>query len=112
MSALINREIMYNTPIEFIEHLTGKKVKSYKRFLDRNTKIIIFTDNTCIELNDYELIDRKIVFKPIPKSFCACCGEESHIGYFDWNGRCEIYLKNWWKKIRKIYWHRYIKNKK
>ena len=106
---LVNREIIHNSPIEFIEHKTGKKVKSWKRLENELRTIIIFTDNTCCYLNPFDSID-EIEFQPMPKSFCACCGEETHYGYFDWAGRCEIYLKRLWEKARKVFWYRYIKN--
>jgi hypothetical protein len=108
--ALINKEIRYNSPVEFIEHKTGKRVKSWKRLLDRMSVMIIFDDNTCVRLDEGGLIDNEIVFEPLPKSYCACCGEEAHIGYFDWAGRCDVFLKRIWGNARKLFWHRYIKN--
>lgn len=108
---LKNREIIYNDYIEFIEHKTGKRVVSYKRLMDTMQTLIIFTNNTCCYVEDGMSLDDEIVFHPLPKSICSCCGEDSHCGEINWKGQCSIYVRNFWGKVRKIYWHRYSQKK-
>jgi len=111
MAITRNREIRYDNPVDFIEHKTGKIVKSWKHYNDRMQTLIIFTDNTCLELDEGMLISNNLVFNPLPKSICVSCGEEMHISTFDWQGRCKKTLDNFWEKVRKVYWHRYSKSK-
>lgn len=111
MALTKNREILYKNPVEFIEHKTGKTVKSWQRDYASLRVIFIFTDNTCTYIDEGGLMSMNIVYEPLPKSICVSCGEQAHVSLWDWNGRCEKSLKNFWKKVRKVYWHRYTKNK-
>lgn len=111
MAITTRKEIRYRDPVEFIEHKTGKTVKSWRRDLHRFMTLIIFTDNTCLELDEGVLVAADIVFKPLPKSICISCGEEMHFSKFDWLNRCEVTLRDFWQRARKVYWHRYSKNK-
>lgn len=111
MALSINKEIQYKNPVEFIEHFTGKTVKSWKRDYASLRIIFIFTDNTYTYVDEGGLISSNIIYEPLPKSICVSCGEDMHISSWDWSGRCEKTLKNFWQKVRKIYWHRYTKSK-
>lgn len=109
---LKNREIQYDNFVEYIEHLVGKKVLTYKRLPERHATIFLFTDHTSATIDEGVYVaNETIKLEPIPKSFCASCGEDMHAGIVDYFGRCEITLKNFWKKARKVYWHRYSKSK-
>ena len=80
MAITINKEIKYDSPTDFIEHLTGKTVKSYKRLMNENYKVFIFTDNTAIKVEEGQEVDLdNLVFTPIPKSFCSSCQYLHHI---------------------------------
>ena len=112
MALLNNKEIRYGGNIEYIEHLTGKTVKSWRNEIAKLSQTIIFTDNTCLELNPYESIDiNNLQFKEIPKSICISCGKDAHASYWDFKGWCDKTTKNFWEQVRKVYWHRYLKNK-
>lgn len=95
---------------EIIEHKTGKKIKEWRQLQERYETLIVFTDNTCCYLAAGETLEN-MVFKPLPKSICVSCGKESHCGKIDELERCEVTLKNFWEKARRLYWHRYSKNK-
>ena len=109
MAISLNREIVYKNWIEFIEHKTGKIIKTWRQDPCKDSRTIIFMDNTSIDINECEPIPETFNFKPIPKNYCASCGEISHSSYFDFLGRCETTLKRFWKKARKVYWYRYLK---
>src|ERR1051325_7938501 len=111
MALTRNREIRYKDSVEFIEHVTGKTVKSWRRLPERFSTMIIFTDNTCTYLNEGALMDTNIVFEPLPKSICLSCGEEMHISNWNWKAQCQITTKRFWEKVRRLYWHRYSRNK-
>ena len=106
---LINKEVSYTDIIERIEHITGKNVKSYKKDYARGGTWILFDDNTCLFNSEGEMLN--LSFQEIPESFCASCGEERHAGFFDCRGWCSVVAKNFWEKVRKLYWHRYSQNK-
>ena len=50
-------------------------------------------------------------FRERPKTFCVSCGEEPHVSTFDWLGRCQHSITKFWNRARKVYWHRYSKEK-
>lgn len=110
MAITRNRQIIYESLPAIIEHKTGKRVRSWKSDQSSMSIFILFEDGSMgvIENGYDEVLD--IQPYEVPKSFCASCGEEWHVSKFDWNGRCETRLRNFWKKARKVYWHRYIKN--
>ena len=110
--ALRNREIVYDNDIEYIEHISGKRVKCWKNDPSTLSRHIIFTDNTYYQIREGEEFDPERI-EPLPKSFCSSCGEDMHgSGFFNWKNQCEVTVNNFWEKVRKIYWHRYSKNKK
>ncbi len=45
------------------------------------------------------------------KPRCVSCGKEGLCIIHDWQGRCSTTLSDFWKRVRKVYWHRYSKNK-
>ena len=72
---------------------------------------IYFNDGMKDKFNIYNSI-QEIKTKYFYKwRYCASCGKEVHISKFDYKNRCEISLKNFWEKVRKVYWYRYSKNK-
>lgn len=89
---------------------TSKIVKSFFRdYPSRNIYISfedgmegIFSKNNTIQ---------GMEIRPIPVSMCESCGERYHTSIFDHKGRCKTSLKNFWEKVRKVYWYRYSKNK-
>lgn len=111
MAIATNKEILYKDPVEFVEHVTGKTVKTWRSLPYKRATLIVFTDNTCCELDEGSLISHEIVCEPLPKSICVSCGQDMHVTKFDWLGRCEATLKRFWERARKVYWHRYSKNK-
>ena len=112
MALTRDRGIRCESDVEYLEHITGKKVKSWERDYCSNGTNVLFSDGTYTLLQEGQRLDpRDIKYYAIPESYCACCGERAHVGYVDWAGRCEVYLKNFWKKARKVYWYRYLKNK-
>jgi NADH pyrophosphatase NudC (nudix superfamily) len=110
MALTRNREIEYKNFVEWIEHRTGKTVKSWKRESHRLSTLVIFTDNTCTYLDEGMLYET-IQFEEIPKSICASCGEEMHVSSWNWKKQCTNTAKLFWEKVRKLYWHRYLKAK-
>lgn len=48
---------------------------------------------------------------PLPKPKCKCCGGE-HSTILDKMGWCSVRRDKFWARARKVYWHRFIKNKK
>ena len=64
---LINKEVSYIDHTERIEHITGKKVKSYKRDYATDRIWIIFDDNTCLVQIEGEVLN--LSFQEIPESF-------------------------------------------
>jgi hypothetical protein len=109
---LINRQISYRDPIEYIEHVTGKRIKAYRERPDMYRTQVIFTDNSYIEIDPGMGIEwDKLEYKEIPPSLCVSCGEIAHASIWNWKGQCEVTVKNFWEKARKLYWHRYLKNK-
>ena len=104
-----NREIFYGNLVEWIEHKTGKTVKSWRREPHRLEELIIFTDGTCTRLQEGMAYD-EITFEPIPKSICVSCGEEMHMSEWNWKAQCTNTVKQFWEKVRKLYWHRYKNN--
>ena len=105
MAINLNREISYENSIEYIEHITQRKVLSIKQDNASFRKLVVFTDGTCL------YIEQGVNIEPLPKSICASCGEDSHCGCLDFAGRCEVKLKKIWESAKKCYWHRYLKNK-
>ncbi len=114
MAIATNKEIYYRDIFERVEHQTGKKLRSWKR--DHSSMMIYFL----FEDNSIGVIQEDVAFgggiedidlRDIPKSFCASCGEEWHVSSFDWQGRCNVSVKKFWEKVRKIYWHRYSSDK-
>lgn len=94
-----------------VEYYTGKRVCEYYHdplsFLLR----FLFDDDTEGTLSPEQDISEIKITKKF-EYFCVSCGEPGkHISYFDQQGRCEITIKNFWNKARKLFWHRYIENK-
>ncbi len=111
MAIATNKEIYYRDIFERVEHQTGKKLRSWKR--DQSSLMIyfLFEDGSIGAIQEGFIFDggiEDIDLRDIPKSFCTSCGEEWHVSGFDWQGRCETSVRNFWKKVRKIYWHRYL----
>lgn len=107
-----DREIHFKNWIEQIEHITGKTVLSWRDDFATVNLIVLFTDKTYCKIHPYESFDVKnLKFERIPESYCASCGKDAHVSFFNWKGWCEVTNKQFWKKARKVYWHRYIKNK-
>lgn len=107
----LNKEIIYNSGIDHIEHLTGKKVLSWEENNYKDSISIYFTDGTQLELRQGYEFPKNPEYKKITEGICISCGEHSHCGYIDGLGRCSITVKNFWNKVRKIFWHRYLNNK-
>jgi hypothetical protein len=105
-----NREPFYEDPVAYLEHMTGKKVKSIQRDPGRFGRWVLYTDGTAQYVEEGGMFKVGEFVDP-PKSICVSCGEESHFGSWDFAGRCATTMKNLWKKARKVYWHRYLKNK-
>lgn len=100
--------------LDYVEHKTGKKVRSWKRDDASLNIFFLFEDGTMGAVREGMMIDGplpEIHPYEVPKTFCTSCGEEWHAATFDWQGRCGVSVKNFWNKVRKVYWHRYIKNK-
>jgi acetone carboxylase gamma subunit len=110
MALTRNRETRYENFVEFVEHKTGKRVLSWGRATDRLCCYIYFTDKTMLEVIEYEGFPDEPVYKPIPGSICASCGENSHAGYINWKRQCVVTMRNFWERVRKVYWHRYTQN--
>jgi len=110
MAIAKNREVYYSDPITYVEHKTGKKVKSIVRDYQRMGRWMLFEDKTVLYVEEgAELVFGK--YQDYPKSICVSCGEEMHVSSWDWQNRCSVTLKKFWEKVRKVYWHRYLKNK-
>lgn len=112
MAVTTSKEIVYRDQVDFIEHVTGKKVLSWRHAMERAGTIFHFTDKTMMFVDYGGMIDMEnIVYEPLPRTVCLSCGGDMHAGYFDWKGRCEHTVKHFWERVRKVYWHRYSKNK-
>lgn len=115
MAIASNREIYYENMFKYVEHKTGKKLRSWKKDQCSLKIFFLFEDGSMGVIEEGMMIDGdipEIKAYDIPKSFCASCGEEWHqASQFDWQGRCAVSLKKYWNNVRKVYWHRYIKNK-
>ena len=112
MALTRNREISYQSPVEFLEHITGKKVLSWRQEPERMGTVFHFTDKTMLYQDYGSMLEiNNIVYEPLPKSICVSCGQDMHFSTFDWRGRCEHSLKHFWERVRKVYWHRYSKTK-
>ncbi len=112
MARATTREIRYESDIDKIEHLTGKTVKSWRNDYSTLYQIIVFTDNTILRVHPYEGLNvDNLVYEEIPKSICASCGKDAHASYWDFRGWCNVTNKRFWERVRKVYWHRYLKNK-
>ena len=109
MSPISNREVRYNFT-EYIEHRTGKRVRSFQRLPQILATAILFTDGSEALIREGYGFDDHFDIEPI-KRFCASCGEAPHASEMDWQGRCSTAVKNFWEKVRKVYWHRYIQSK-
>lgn len=111
MAIATSREVYYANFAKYIEHQTGKKLKSWKR--DHASLLIyfLFEDGSIGAIREGGSFDQIFDVRDMPKSFCVSCGEEWHASTFDWQGRCQTSVKNFWQKVRKVYWHRYSKNK-
>ena len=108
-----NREVSYPTFFVYLEHVTGKKVRSYERSYNSRRIQVLFTDETMISLGEGEALnpDHLVYERPLGY-FCVSCGERSHGACeYDWRGWCTTTVKNFSEKMRKVYWHRYLKNK-
>lgn len=112
MALAISREIQGKDFLQFIEHSTGKKVLSWREAAGRFGREVYFTDGTMCYLDPYVAFDfTELEYMQIPKSICVSCGEEAHVSSFDRFGRCQNRLTEFYKNMRKVYWHRYSKNK-
>ncbi len=95
---------------ETIEFFTGKKVRVVMADMCRNAIRILFEDGSEGLLGEGESLER-IQIIPKTKYYCLSCGKEAHSVPLDYAGRCTETLKNLWNNARKVYWHRYSKNK-
>lgn len=113
MAITTGRQIRYDDLAEYVEHQTGKKLRSWKQDSASLMTYFLFEDGTMGALSMGDMIENVFDIKPydVPKSFCVSCGEEWHASSFDWQGRCGTTVRNFWKRVRKVYWHRYSKNK-
>lgn len=115
MAISSNREIFYKDMFKYVEHKTGKKLRSWKNDISSMRTFFLFEDGSMGAVSNGMMLDGEIPEiedYEIPKSFCVSCGEEWHqASSFDWQGRCSSSLRKFWENVRKVYWHRYIKNK-
>lgn len=103
-----NREIFYDSPLDFIKHVTGKDVLSWRRCYDKLGFEVFFADQTYCYISESAPIEwNKIEYLKIPKSICVSCGQDMHASTIDWKGRCSITVQAFWANVRKIFWHRY-----
>ena len=109
MATSLNREIRHQDYTGFIEHKTGKRIKTWRKNYCNYSTTIIFSDNTSLPLFEGGIFPDNPIYERIPESFCASCGEDAHVSQFDIFGRCDITLKKFWQKVRKVYWHRHSK---
>ena len=113
MALATNRQIPQKDFASYIEHITRKKILSWRESAGRFGREVFFTDNTMCYIDDGSMFDwSNIEYLQIPKSICRSCGEEMHFGAIDEYGRCENKLTEFYKNVRKVYWHRYSKDKK
>jgi hypothetical protein len=113
MATSVIKPIRYDNPVAYIEHVTGKTVRSFKQELGRFGYVALFTDDTYCFIDDGGYFDwRNIEYRPASdlKSFCASCGGDSHVSSFDWRGWCNHKVAQFWRRARKVYWHRYTAN--
>ncbi len=108
-----NREVSYPNFLTYVEHVTGKKIRSYEYDYMRACTNILFDDETMIRVREGEALDENhIVYERPTGYFCVSCGERSHGACeFDWRGWCTTTVSKFSEKVRKLYWHRYLKNK-
>lgn len=112
MALATNYQIQQKDFVEYIEHTTRKKILSWRHSPGRFGREVYFTDSTAIFVEEGTYFDfSRIEYLEMPKSICISCGEEAHCGKFDRHGRCENKLTEFYKNVRKVYWHRYSKNK-
>lgn len=104
------KEIPMNSFEREIFHHTGKIVKSWFRDNCSKNIYILFEDGMEGRLSENSMI-QGVEIRPIPINMCKSCGERRHASIFDRQGRCKTSVKNFWKKVHKVYWHRYSKNK-
>lgn len=110
MALTTNREIFFGSPIEKVEHLTGKTVLSWRRDMNRFGYTVFFTDKTMCLIDEGAPFDwEKAEYLRIPSSICTSCGQDAHVSYWNWKGQCVATVKNFWLKARKVFWHRYQK---
>lgn len=113
MALATNYQIPPKDFVEYLEHSTRKKILSWRMAPHRFGREVFFTDKTMCFISEGEYLDfSRIKYLEIPKSICVSCGEEMHAGAIDKYGRCENKLTEFYKNVRKVYWHRYSKNKK
>lgn len=110
MGMIPSGQIKYKSPVEFIEHMTGKTVLSWKEDYQSLRTLFTFTDNTCTFVKRGQILTiEPVVFEPLPRAYCASCGETAHISGFNWKSQCDKTVSSFWEKVRKLYWHRYSK---
>jgi len=114
MALTTSREIYYDDHVAKLEHITGKTILSWRKCQDRFGSEVFFTDKTMIYLGYEEALPEDpntIEYQRIPGTICVSCGEDTHAGTFDRHGRCSNVQRGYWKNVRKVYWHRYLKNR-
>jgi hypothetical protein len=108
--AIAVQKISEKEKIFALEHHFNKKLRAYERSNNIFGWIFLFEDGTEGELGEGEEISA-MRWRQTPRSFCASCGEKLHVGNIDWLGRCEYSVARFWNKARKVFWHRYLKER-
>ena len=106
----INNQYKTLLSLKRIEHTSGKKViDSYSSF---NSKLItyILEGGDAVQICPEDEVGEMKIVKYV-LNICTSCGEQKHISKFNSNGQCEKTINNFYNKVRKLFWHRYIKTK-
>lgn len=100
-----------DNPFQYIEHVTGKKVIGIKDYPEKFGRLVIFEGNLCCFVEEGSRLDwRNVKYEMLPYGICSSCGEPDH--FSEWNRRgCSVTNNRFWDKVKRVYWHRYIKNK-
>lgn len=110
MAQIRSREVSNRLFEEQVFHQTGKRVRSWMRNATSFTTSILFEDGTEGIVAEGERFS-EVMQLPEVKRFCVSCGQDMHFASFDWMGRCNHTVRHFWEKVRRVYWHRYSRNK-
>lgn len=107
--AAINQEIKRR-----LEDEAGSRIKSVSQDPKRIGYLVEFW-NSKMAFIDYLAVSTNYSGGSLyhfEDSVCVSCGESHIETKFDFAERCENKLKKIWENARKVYWHRYLKNRK